>query len=83
MYKTYGEFSTTCHHFDYCPVVIARFQKAIINALIVCQYVCKLSLVYLNNANLTFGTTACSPDSTFGTNTGAMHNEHNPTVLHS
>ena len=27
MYKTYGELSTTCHHFDYRPLVIARFQR--------------------------------------------------------
>ena len=27
--KTYGELSTACHHFDYRPLVIARFQKAV------------------------------------------------------
>ena len=31
MYKTYmyGELSTNCHHFDYRPLVVARFQKAV------------------------------------------------------
>ena len=29
MYKTYGELSTTCHHFEYRPLVIARFQRAV------------------------------------------------------
>ena len=33
-------------------------------------------------AKFDFGTSACSPDSTFGTNTNAMHNELNPIVLH-
>ena len=29
MYKTYGELSTTCHHFEYRPLVIAKFQRAV------------------------------------------------------
>ena len=29
MYKTYGELSTTCHHFEYRPLEIARFQRAV------------------------------------------------------
>ena len=32
--------------------------------------------------SLTFDTSARSPDSTFGTNTVAMHTELNPMVLH-
>ena len=27
VYKTYGEVSTTCHHFDYRPLVIDRFTN--------------------------------------------------------
>ena len=30
----------------------------------------------------TIGTAACSPNSTFGTDNGAFHNELNPIVLH-
>ena len=30
----YGELSTTYHHFDYHPLVIARFQKAETSLLI-------------------------------------------------
>ena len=29
MYKTYGELSTTFHHFEYRPLEIARFQRAV------------------------------------------------------
>ena len=29
MYNTYGELSTTCHHFEYRPLEIARFQRAV------------------------------------------------------
>ena len=33
MYKTYGELSTTCHHFEYRPLEIARFQRAVTSLL--------------------------------------------------
>ena len=29
MYKTYGELSTTCHHLEYRPLEIVRFQRAV------------------------------------------------------
>ena len=29
MYKASRELFTTYRHFDYCPLVIARFQKAV------------------------------------------------------
>ena len=48
MYKTYGELSTTCHHFEYRPLVIARFQSAV-TSLFFAWFLCKLSLVVLNN----------------------------------
>ena len=40
---------------------------------------CSLTLC---SPSSTFGTSACSPDSTFGTNTGAVHNELYPIILH-
>ena len=52
MYKTYGELSTTCHHFEYRPLEIARFQRAV-TSFILCLILFKLSLVVLNNEYFT------------------------------
>ena len=49
MYKTYGELSTISCHFEYCPVVIARFDLKKSNFRIPHQILFKLSLIYLSN----------------------------------
>ena len=61
MYKTYGELSTTCHHFEYRPLEIAIFQRAVTSLIFAEKilfklhtgYVLNICILYNKSVNLT------------------------------
>ena len=50
IYILSGELSTSCHHFEYRPLVMTRGQRADM-FLILCPILFKLSLVVLNRGD--------------------------------